>query len=108
MVARYHFPIGSLDSYVQGAVVYEGERDSDLDQNANAILGTLPSYTTLDLAAGISKDNWSLDLFVANATGENTPIAYTVESTAENSANQIYGIRLRPTTVSLKLTMDFN
>jgi outer membrane receptor protein involved in Fe transport len=108
MVARWQFPVGSFDSYLQGALVYEGERDSDLDQFANEILGVLPSYTTLDLAAGIGRDNWMVDLFVMNATGEDAPLTYTTECIAETCGQQVYGVRIRPTTVSARFTLDFN
>ena len=106
-VARYHFPAGSFDAYVQGALVYVGERGSDLDQAANAIFGDLPSYTTLDLAAGFGRNTWSVDLFVSNATGDDAPLQYTAECIAETCGGQPYGIRLRPRTISLMYTRDF-
>jgi len=108
IVGRYHFDVGNFDSYVQGALVHEGERDSDLDQAANAILGTLPSYTTLDLSAGFRKDNWGMDLFIANATNEDAPLYYTAQCTAETCGLQKYGVRMRPMTISARFTMDFN
>ena len=108
IVARYHFPAGSMDAYVQGAMVYEGDRDSDLDQFANAIIGELPSYTTVDLSAGIGKDDWGLDLFVSNVTGEDAPLYYNAQCTAETCGSQVYGVRFRPTTVSVRFSKDFN
>jgi outer membrane receptor protein involved in Fe transport len=101
--------MGSFDAYTQAVVVHEGERDSDLDQNANDILGVLPSYTTLDISAGIGKDDWALDLFVSNLTGEDAPLLFTSECTAETcGANQRYGVRIRPTTVGLRFSKDFD
>lgn len=108
MVARYHFPVGSFDSYVQSAIVHEGKRGSDLDQSANAIFGDLPAYTTVDLAAGFGKDDWSVDLFVNNATGEDKPLYYTAECIVETCGLQIYGVRIKPTTLTLRFTKDFN
>jgi iron complex outermembrane receptor protein len=108
MIARYHFPIGSFDSYVQGAMVYQGDRDSDLNQFTNAITGILPSYTTLDLAAGFGKDDWNVDVFVSNATGEDAPLYYTAQCTAETCGPQTYGVRIRPMTISAQFRMDFN
>jgi outer membrane receptor protein involved in Fe transport len=108
VVARYHFTMGSLDSYVQGAVVHEGKRGSDLDQGANAILGDLPAYTTLDLAAGFRRDTWSVDLFVANATGADEPLYFSAQCIAETCGSQPYGVRIRPRTYSLRLTKDFD
>jgi len=108
IVARYHFPMGSLDSYVQGAIVHEGERDSDLDQTANEILGVLPSYTTLDLSAGFQKNDWGVDLFISNLTNEDAPLYYTAQCTAETCGAQTYGVRIRPMTISARFTKDFN
>lgn len=108
IVARYHFEMGGLDSYLQGALVHEGERDSDLDQTAQEILGTLPSYTTLDLSAGFRKDDWGVDLFISNITNEDAPLYYTAQCTAETCGVQKYGIRIRPMTISARLTKDFN
>jgi len=108
IVARYHFDMGSLDSYVQGVLVHEGERDSDLDQTAQEILGTLPAYTTLDLSAGFRKGDWGVDLFISNVTGEDAPLFYTSQCTAETCGVQKYGIRVRPMTISARLTKDFN
>jgi len=108
IVARYHFEMGGMDSYVQGVVVHEGERDSDLDQGAQAVLGTLPSYTTLDLSAGFTKDDWGVDLFISNVTNEDAPLYYVAQCTAETCGDQKYGVRIRPMTISARLTKDFN
>ncbi len=108
MVARYHMDIGSFDSYIQGAMVHEGKRSSDMDQSANAIIGDLPAYTTLDLAAGFGKDNWKVDVFVSNATGADEPLYFSAQCIAETCGEQIYGVRIRPRTISARLTMDFN
>ncbi len=107
LIARYSFPVGSFDSYVQGAMVYEGDRDSDLNQFTNAITGVLPSYTTVDLSAGFGKNDWMVDLFVSNATGEDAPLYYSAQCTAETCGDQTYGVRIRPTTISARFRMDF-
>lgn len=108
IVARYFFNMASMESYVQGALVHEGERDSDLDQSANDILGTLPSYTTLDLSAGFGKNDWAVDFFISNVTNEDAPLYYTAQCTAETCGTQKYGVRMRPMTVSARFTKDFN
>ncbi len=107
LVARYHFPLGTFDAHVQGALAHEGKRGSDLDQNANAIRGDVPAYTTLDISAGIKRDSYSFELFVKNATGEDAPLYLTGQCTAETCGSQNYGVRVRPTTVALRFTKDF-
>lgn len=107
IAARYHFDIGSFESYVQGVLSYEGERGSDMDQSANDIRGNVPAYTILDLSAGIGRDSWAVDLFIKNATNEDAPLYYTSQCTAETCGSQNYGVRVRPTTIGLKFSQRF-
>ncbi len=108
LIARYTFPLGRFDAYMQGAVAHNGERSADLDQNVAPIIGDLPAWTTVDLSAGIQADAWAVDLFVSNATNEDAPLYVTAECTLETCGSQLYGVRHRPTTVSVRLSMDFN
>ena len=108
IVARYHFDMGSLDSYVQGVLVYQSDRDSRLARPKNEIMGVLPSYSTLDLAAGFGKNDWSVDLFISNVTGEDAPLFYTAECIPSLcGVGQRYGVRVRPRTISARFTKDF-
>lgn len=75
LTARYVFTFGGMDAYVQGAVVHVGQRTSDLRLVERDILGELPAYTTADFSAGISRDNWSVDLFLSNAFDERAQIS---------------------------------
>ncbi len=108
LIARYSFPMGSMDAYLQGAMVYQGDRDSDLNQHTLAITGVMPSYTTLDLAAGFGRNDWLVDVFISNATGEDAPLYYSAQCTAETCGDQTYGARIRPTTITARFRMDFN
>jgi len=107
VVARYHFPVGGFDGYVQGAVTYEGERASDLDQDDNLVRGDVPAYTIVDLAAGIHKESYGFDLFIKNATGEDAPLYLTSQCATSTCGLQNYGVRVRPTTIALRFTKDF-
>lgn len=117
LTARYHFSIGSLDAYVQGAAVHVGERTSDMRIAEREILGDLPSYTTVDLSAGIAKDNWALDLFLSNATDERAVISRfaqcgeTVCGAAgvvpEYPNGQIYTVTNQPRTFGIRFSQKF-
>jgi outer membrane receptor protein involved in Fe transport len=78
-----------------------------MDQSANAIRGNVPSYTILDLSAGIGRDSWAVDLFIKNATNEDAPLYFTGQCTAETCGGQNYGVRVRPTTIGLKFSQRF-
>ncbi len=108
IVARYHFELSGMDAHVQGALAHEGERTSDMEVAANNIIGNAPSYTTLDLSAGVRNDSWAVDLFVKNATNEDAPLFFSAECTAETCGGQMYGVRVRPTTFGVKFTKDWN
>jgi iron complex outermembrane receptor protein len=64
VLARYNFVMGGFDSYLQGTLSHEGSRGSSLNVADNKIRGDVPSSNLVDLAAGIRRDNTSIDLFV--------------------------------------------
>ena len=108
IIARYSFPVGRFDAYVQGAVAHNGERLADLDQNVAPIIGDLPAWTQVDVSAGFRSESWGLDLFITNLTNEDAPLYVTAECTLETCGGTLYGVRVRPTTVALRATFDFN
>lgn len=108
LMARYTFPIQSYDAYWQTAIVYSGPRAGDMDVAAAAALGELPGATTVDFAAGIQKNDWSLDLFVTNLTNEDAPFYRTTECVVETCGAQPYGVRIRPMTMTLRFTKNYN
>jgi outer membrane receptor protein involved in Fe transport len=108
LTARYAFPIAAFDAYWQLAAAHNGDRWGDMDVESAKALGKLPSYTTVDFAAGFGKNDWMVDLFVSNVTGEDAPLYLTTECTVETCGAQPYGVRIKPTTISARFTMDFN
>jgi outer membrane receptor protein involved in Fe transport len=64
---RLDVSFGDLPGYVQAAVAYTDDSWSLLD---DALRQLQPSYTIVNLAAGVGGDNWAVDLFVDNATDE--------------------------------------
>ncbi|WP_457096997.1 TonB-dependent receptor [Lysobacter sp. P5_B9] len=117
LIARYNFNIGSFDSFVQGAVVHVGDRKSDLRLLERGILGDLPAYTTADLSAGISKNSWSLSVYVNNVFDERAQInrftncAETVCGAAgvvpEYPNGQVYTVTNQPRTFGVRFSQEF-
>ena len=66
--ARYEWFIESgAMAHVYGQVTYTGDSRSDIiEMNA----GEIDSSTVVNVSTGLSKDDWSLDLYVDNATDE--------------------------------------
>jgi len=107
VVARYDFTIGSFDGYAQGVLTYTGKRRSSLETEDYERIGDYPALTIVNLAAGIRKETWALDLFVKNATNEDTPW-YDTAQCSSGTCLQRYIIRERPTTIAVKFTKDFS
>jgi outer membrane receptor protein involved in Fe transport len=107
VVARYEFPLGNFSAYVQGALTYSGERRSALIVEDYDAVGDFPSHTFLDLAAGIRKESYAVDLFIRNATNEDSPWYNTAQCNS-SVCLQRYVIRERPITIAAKFTMDFD
>lgn len=107
VVGRYSFPVSGYDAYVQGTLIYSGKRRSDLEPEDYEIRGDFPSITLLDLAAGFQTESWSFDLFVKNATNNDTPWYDTAQCSFSTCGAQRYIVRERPITVALKATRNF-
>ena len=71
---RSNFELGSMPSFFQAAVAYTGKRWNDLDTTNVPARQEMGAYTLVNLSAGIEKGNWSLGLFINNATDERAEI----------------------------------
>jgi len=107
IVARYGFGFGSFDAYVQGSVAHSGKAASRLALDANAVIGDIEANTTADLSAGISKDNYSIDLFVQNVGNEDAALYKTSQCAESVCGVQPYGVRPQPRTFGIKFTQKF-
>ncbi|MBA3676925.1 MAG: TonB-dependent receptor [Sphingosinicella sp.] len=65
-LARYEFPMGVMKGHFQTGLVHEGSRTADLRLVEREILEDLPSYTTVDLSAGLESRGWTAELYVKN------------------------------------------
>lgn len=117
LTARYTWDWEDYEPFIQGALVYEGERNSDLRTASNEIFGQLPSYSVFDLSAGVRKSNWTLNLYVKNLFDESAEFnrfAMCAESVcgasgydAQYPNGQIYTIAKQPRTIGLRFAQDF-
>ena len=104
---RYEFPLGEFAAYGQAAVVYTGESYADLTRDDRAYTGKQDAYTIVDLAFGMGRDSWSVDLYLANAfdelarTGTSVPCAYFT------CGINPYFYPNRPRTIGLRFAQEF-
>jgi outer membrane receptor protein involved in Fe transport len=107
ITARYEFPLMTYASHVRGALVYVGERESSLLTVDREVLGKLPAYTTLDLAAGVGKGNWTAELYIANAFDERGESSRGVECVTAVCGAQVYSYIIYPRTIGLRFSQEF-
>lgn len=103
MTARYQFPMGSNDAFVQGSMNYQGGTRSFLTDDDFAAVGGTRGFTTFDFSAGTSFGQWSVEAFIQNAfdkrgqLGLNTACSTTIcgaFSRVYPIKPQIFGLKL--------------
>ncbi|MFM7786449.1 MAG: TonB-dependent receptor, partial [Gammaproteobacteria bacterium] len=108
LIARYTFPLGDFEAHVQGSLAYQAERNPSLNQRDNILYwGQFEESTLVDLTAGIAKDSYEVELFIKNATDEDSAIAISTQCAHGTCGTQLYGINARPRTWGLKFTQNF-
>ena len=117
LVARYTFDVGTMEAFVQGALVYVGERTSDLRLVEREILGGMDTYTIGDFSAGIRKDNWSLTAYLNNAFDERAVLSRSTQCAEsicgasgvvpEYPNGQIYTGTTQPRTFGIRFSQEF-
>ena len=100
--AEYRAPlVGDWTGYASGALRYNGPRDSVFRSSAATLDYRLPSYTLLDLHAGVERGPYAVDLFIKNVTDERAQLA------ANPFFNLAEVIVQRPRTVGLAVTLRY-
>lgn len=102
-IGRYDLNFGSLPGYVQAAISYTGASWNFLEV-ADRL--RQDGYTLVNLSTGIEKDNWSLDLFVNNATDERAQI--NVYEPSYPSLLDSQTVTNRPLSVGIRFGQKFN
>jgi outer membrane receptor protein involved in Fe transport len=97
------FRIGSdVDAFVGGTVTYVGKRFGEFASDPAQARIEVPSYTTIDLRAGVIVSDWTLSAFVRNLTDE-----FGVLS-AEAESSDVYIVNIvRPQLVGLSVSRSF-
>ena len=106
LTARYSFPIGSFDAYLQGSFVYQDETNPSLLADENVVIGTNGAYGLADFSAGFGKDSFNVGIFVTNAFDERADIARFVECRADICSTP-HVITNRPRTVGVSFGQKF-
>ncbi|WP_121053069.1 TonB-dependent receptor [Sphingosinicella microcystinivorans] len=114
--ARYEFPVGELEAHFQGGLVYEGKRTSDLRLYERGIVGSLPSYTTVDVSAGVTNGSWSVELYARNLFDSRGQVTRTIQcgesvcgdpDGVTDIGGKFYTVVTTPRTIGLKVGTKF-
>lgn len=68
--ARYAYPVGSVDAYVQAGVNHQSGTRSNLNDLEAGLLGDTKGFTTVDAAIGGKWGNYTFELFAQNLFDE--------------------------------------
>lgn len=101
-IGRYETNVGGFDAYAQAAWSHTSDSWSDLRTDARL---KQDSYDLVNLSVGVTRDNWSVDLFVQNATDERPEISRGnpgYDSTIDTTTNTT-----RPRTIGLRFGQRF-
>jgi outer membrane receptor protein involved in Fe transport len=115
---RYDFNIETLNAFVQAVLVYQSSSWDDLRIQApnpvtgvigpiRALIGKAPGYATVDFTAGLSRDNWAVNLSLQNAFDERGQVYRYAECTTQVCGNQPYIIPTRPRMIALDFSQKF-
>ena len=107
VVARYTFSaISNVAPYAQAAYVYQSKTSPQLQGDIDQILGMMPAYGILDLAAGAAIDNFNVELYCANAGDKRAQLS-RFANTNPLADNQVYILPAVPRTIGIKFTQHF-
>jgi outer membrane receptor protein involved in Fe transport len=119
LTGRYEFSIVGLQAHLQGSLVYQTKAypdlrvqsphpwDSSVIMPIRQMLGVMPAFATFDIATGIAKDNWSLDLAVQNLFDERGQIYRYAYCTTQVCGFQPYVLPTKPQFVSISFSQKF-
>lgn len=107
LTSRYEFGLGSLRAHVQGALVYVGERESDLRIEERSIIGALPAFTLVNFALGVGRDDWNAELLITNAFNEYAEYSRYAECVESKCGAQSYSVVAPPRTFGIRFSQGF-
>jgi len=107
VIARYNFdPIEDWKLFTQAAFVYQTQTAPTLRVDETQVMGMQPAYGLLDLTAGATVSNSTIQFVVTNATNRLAQLSRFAQ-TVPAVDNQIYIIPAQPRTYVLKFGQKF-
>ncbi|WP_246155999.1 TonB-dependent receptor [Sphingorhabdus profundilacus] len=107
LTARYEFPLGSNDAFLQGSINHQGGTRSFLTDDDFAAVGPTRAFTTFDFSAGTSFGDWSVEAFIQNAFDKRGQLSLNTacSTTICGAFSRVYPVK--PQLFGLKLGTKF-
>lgn len=107
LTARYEFPLGSNDAFVQSSMNHQGGTRSFLTDDDFAAVGPTRAFTTFDFSAGTNFGNWSVEAFIQNAFDKRGQLSLNTacSTTICGAFSRVYPVK--PQIFGLKLGTKF-
>ncbi|MDH5582819.1 MAG: TonB-dependent receptor [Gammaproteobacteria bacterium] len=97
---------GGSEAYVGGSFAYVGDRPADLgNRDANNNIRNVDNYTTLNLRAGLRRENWFVELYGKNVTDKAG--INTISSADEGYTGRVGLGYIRPRTYGVMAGVNF-
>ena len=110
-IGRYNFNMGELASFAQVAVSYRASAWTSLRTEIREdpdIGGKMPAYTVLNLSAGFERDNWSLTVYMNNATDKRGLTDILDPGYYSPSGFDYNQVIIQPRNIGIRWTQRFN
>ncbi len=96
----------SLTAFVGSTLAHNGRRQGEFVRSPTAVRLVYDSYTTVDLRAGLRKDDWTLNMFVANLANERGVSGGGPRGSAATAVAPFITNYIRPRTVGLSVSRE--
>ena len=107
LTARYTFTgTGDWLPFVQASAVYQTQESPTLRADWTRIEGMVPAYGLVDLAAGVTRTNFSLQFYVTNLADRRAELSRFTETTPTVDP-QVYVVPVQPRTIGVTLSQKF-
>jgi outer membrane receptor protein involved in Fe transport len=107
LTGRYDFNVGDFNPYVQSALVYQSSASADLRDPDSELLGKMPAFTTVQLAVGVSHDNWNAEVSVSNLFDDHGQLYRYAQCTTQVCGYEPYVIPTQPRTIAITFSQKF-
>jgi iron complex outermembrane recepter protein len=102
--ARYTWDVGPGRAHGQIGITHQGSARTALRTADQAVTGTLPSYTLVDLFAGYDWSKYSVELFATNIFDERNQLSRSLSCSICTNVHIVPG---RPRTIGLRFGTHF-